>query len=183
MNGECWNKLYKIGFLKENNLRFSEGIIYEDIIWEIETLHLVEKIKFLNYSGYNYRYDRKGSIINSLKFIEIEKAYLKIMEKINEVINNKNKYILTQLQIERLELFRIELNIKLKEKIEYSEVKEKIDKYIHCNKKKIKFLRKDIQNILKIKNIKNINFFEPMYWIYGIYTLKVVLKLKKKGMR
>ena len=24
LNGECWNKLYKIGFLKENNLRFSE---------------------------------------------------------------------------------------------------------------------------------------------------------------
>ena len=71
----------------------------------------------------------------------------------------------------------------MKEKIEFSEIKEKLKEYIWNDKKDIKFLKKDIQDILKIKNIKNINFFEPMYWIYGIYTLKVVLKLKKKGMR
>lgn len=180
LNGECWNKLYKIEFLRENNLRFFEGIIYEDIIWEIETMHLVEKIKFYNYSGYNYRYDREGSIINTLKFSEIKKAYLKIIEKIDNILTKEMRYNLTKLQKKRLKLFKLELSLKLKEKIEFSEIKEKLKEYIWNDKKDIKFLKKDIQDILKIKNIKNINFFEPIYWIYGIYTLKVVLKLRKK---
>lgn len=180
LNGECWNKIYKRSFLIENKFKFYEGVIYEDIFWEIETIHLVKKIKFLNYCGYNYRYDREGSIINTLNILDIRKSYLKVIEKVDSILNNNSNFNLTKLQKKRLKLFRLELDLKLKEKVKFEELKEKLNEYIYEDINDIKFIRKDIQNILKIKSVEEINLFELEYWRFGIYSLKMILKLKKR---
>lgn len=86
----CWTKLYSHKFLKENNFKFIEGIIYEDMIWEIETVFKAQKIKYVPILGYYYREKRENSIINSPK----GKSHYISCNKINIEIENflkKNK--------------------------------------------------------------------------------------------
>ena len=40
----AWNKLYNVGFLKNNNLVFKENLLHEDILWSYQISLLAEKL-------------------------------------------------------------------------------------------------------------------------------------------
>lgn len=57
-----WNKLYRLDKLKQYNLRFMEGMAYEDIIFTAKALYYMDKIVTVPGTNYNYLI-RKNSIV------------------------------------------------------------------------------------------------------------------------
>lgn len=61
INVSVWNKLYKTDFLKENNINFIEGFIYEDLPFFFQTYTKAKKVTLLNDFLYVYRINSKNS--------------------------------------------------------------------------------------------------------------------------
>jgi len=57
----AWNKLIKINFLKKNNLSFKEGLLHEDVLWNIQVACYLKKMASIEEKTYFYRI-RKNSI-------------------------------------------------------------------------------------------------------------------------
>lgn len=79
LNIAC-NKAYKLSFLLENNISFSDGY-YEDIYYNYKVIFLASSITVTPYVGYKYR-QRPGSILNSKsdKHKDITKQYRRLYE-------------------------------------------------------------------------------------------------------
>ena len=90
-----YTKLYKRKFLEENNIKFINVNIGEDICFNIQANVLAKKVKIIDYVGY-YWYTNLQSISNTshkdIKNLEIERmlnySYNKVKEK--NAINEKN---------------------------------------------------------------------------------------------
>lgn len=68
---EAWymmsvNKLYRLAFLKENGLKFREGIIFEDELWSFQVACTAQKIGVVGRETYVYKL-REGSITTADK--------------------------------------------------------------------------------------------------------------------
>lgn len=152
INGECWNKVYKTSFIRENNLKFPEGMIYEDMFWEIDTLHFVKRVKLIDFTGYTYRCDREGSIINTFK-LEKEKITCQNLVKKIDYFLKENEDILKEIQKYRLILFKIYIQVIMNDEIEFKNIESELDKIRYFINDEIEFLilREDIQRILKNK--------------------------------
>lgn len=61
----AWNKLIRKSFIKENDLYFDEGIVWEDAAWVFKLMCSSPRVATLNLKTYMYRY-RAGSIMNTL---------------------------------------------------------------------------------------------------------------------
>ena len=53
----CWNRI----FLINNNIKFSENVIYEDVYFSFAGIALSKTYKFTNYITHNYTRERLGS--------------------------------------------------------------------------------------------------------------------------
>lgn len=180
INGECWNKIYKTKFIKENNFKFPEGLIYEDIFWEIDTIHTVKKISFIDFNGYIYRSDRDGSIVNTIKLEKAKNSCENIIEKIKYFLK-KHETNLQEIQKYRLILFRVYIQVIMNERIEFKEIEKELDKIESFlqNKQEFLILKKDIQRILKGKSLRNINFKKLLFWRKRIYNYNVIRRILK----
>lgn len=61
-----WNmmaqsKLYRIAFIREQGLRFKEGLIHEDELWSLQVACLAKSLRAVNHIAYNY-FIREGSL-------------------------------------------------------------------------------------------------------------------------
>lgn len=83
----AWSKLYRTDFLITSNLRFKEGLIYEDILWGFEIACLASSIYLLNKSTYKYRY-REGSITHPLDYGIYIDALKLIVTEMGEFVAN-----------------------------------------------------------------------------------------------
>ena len=61
----AWNKLYKRSLM--GNLRFPEGMLFEDIVYTTKLLAKSKRSVYINKAYYNYIFDRSDSIMNSKK--------------------------------------------------------------------------------------------------------------------
>lgn len=59
-----WNKLYKTTFLRENDIQFTNGRIYEDSFFFLQLIYHTNKCAFLENITYKYR-QHKDSIMNA----------------------------------------------------------------------------------------------------------------------
>lgn len=186
------NKIYKLDFLKRNNIKFLEGVIHEDRLWCLEVLYKTDNIKVSNIIGYNYRVNRKGSIIyesNNVKDL-LKKSYekeslLKIMEKMEEITKIKYLSIEEVLKI-KFEIERIR-NIK-DGYINYLNIKKDLEIYFKSNKVRQNFeiLRKELRELLetrRVKKIKNIKFLEYTLLINKVYNYKVFRRVFLKKIK
>lgn len=57
-----WNKIYKLEKIRKNNLRFKEGVFYEDIIFTPQALYSLEKLVAVPQTFYYY-WKTKNSIV------------------------------------------------------------------------------------------------------------------------
>lgn len=60
----AWNKIYKTSMVKENNIEFEEGHIYEDVPFAIKTLYYSKSVVSTPETSYHY-IEHKKSTINS----------------------------------------------------------------------------------------------------------------------
>lgn len=178
----CWTKLYRREFIEKNRFRFIEGIIYEDINWEIETIFYAKKIKYIPLLGYYYRTSRKGSIINSKKE-EVHKNSCRIIKKrIEEFIKSNydklSKFFLGSLLLE-MERMKCEYQDKSIKIWDASRIFYKYFFYYSISKKgKIRILNDYItllDSVYCYKKNKNI--------LFQIYFFKAMRKIMMKYFR
>ncbi len=60
-----WNKIYRHDFLLDNNIKFQEGFIYEDLPYSMETFIKAQKINIVNENLYFYRQNRRFSTMKN----------------------------------------------------------------------------------------------------------------------
>jgi len=92
-----WGKLYKASFLYDNDIKFLKTPIGEDVYFNLQANTLTEKIKIIDYAGYNWYYNgasvtntitNKIKKINIVKLLDTHYGILKEKNSINE--NNKD---------------------------------------------------------------------------------------------
>ena len=110
-----WNKLYKTKLIKDNNIKFVEGIKYEDAPFVAEALDKANKIAKLN-SCLNYYVIHGNSettvrdkrIFDILKIVDMIRIYFKNKKYMKETVDNLTVKILTNYTIQQ----RCQENIK-----------------------------------------------------------------------
>ena len=95
MNSVVCNKLYKSKFIKENNLRFKEGVVAEDAIFSTYCYTHTEKGYFIKDVVYNYRQNEENASVStsgSKEFFRKSNEAYKIIFKNFEETDNINFY-------------------------------------------------------------------------------------------
>lgn len=85
-----WGKLYKKDFLKQNNIKFENCKIGEDVIFLMNALSYTKKVEVISYAGYN-NYRNTSSIsrnINKNKKTRNKMIYM--LKNIDDKINKDN---------------------------------------------------------------------------------------------
>lgn len=160
-----YNKIYKNSLLKENNILFPEGLIFEDEKFFYDTYLRSKRISIVNEFLYYYRINRKGSTVDTIKendFTDIIPISKFIRETFKKT-NNYNDYkILLSNRFIHLQLARFtQTSEKYKEKFfkllksDLEDVLE--DKTIYDNLESDVKLRVD-----KILNSENLKEFEKL---------------------
>lgn len=92
-----WNKLYKLKFIRDNDLRFlPEYPIYEDIIFAARMLKVAKKIVVNNNCYYTYYVRSSGSLISKYVdgyFDSVTKFYKCAISYCRQYENNKSQLI------------------------------------------------------------------------------------------
>ena len=107
----AWNKIYHSGFIKENNIKFSEGQIYEDVMFAIKALYYSNKI--ISVHGTKYHYIEHENSLTKYKDKTGEKEHdlVKAYSELQEFCNSKNIEIPERLNYYTKENFGFILNL------------------------------------------------------------------------
>lgn len=107
----AWNKIYQSGFIKENNIKFSEGQIYEDVMFAIKALYYSNKI--ISVYGTKYHYIEHENSLTKYKDKTGEKEHdlIKAYSELQEFCNSKNIEISERLNYYTKENFGFILNL------------------------------------------------------------------------
>lgn len=107
----AWNKIYHSRFIKENNIKFSEGQIYEDVMFAIKALYYSNKI--ISVYGTKYHYIEHENSLTKYKDKTGEKEHdlIKAYSELQEFCNSKNIEISERLNYYTKENFGFILNL------------------------------------------------------------------------
>lgn len=83
-NFSAWNKVISLKWLKENNIMFIEGLIYEDLLFVLSLCKSAKKIAVSSEYTYNYII-RKNSITSNISETNINKQYSSILYNIDQL--------------------------------------------------------------------------------------------------
>jgi glycosyltransferase involved in cell wall biosynthesis len=84
-----WNKIFSVNFLLQNNIKFIENIIYEDIPFFWSTTLLANSIYYIKTSLYSYNY-RTTSIMNTKLTIHKAKYIIISMSNVKKFLISNN---------------------------------------------------------------------------------------------
>ena len=82
---DAWGKLFRTNFIRENNLYFQEGYLYESIYFTGVLIFLAKKVYYLKEELYFY-WQNEQSIMHYAYNIENEKHFISLMDKLNETL-------------------------------------------------------------------------------------------------
>lgn len=94
-----WNKLYRTDIIQNNNIRFKDIMISEDIEFNKEYIDFCNKIYIDELCYYHYIREREGSITTKYKEnlfemrVEEHKEFIKYFNKINLYSNEAEEYV------------------------------------------------------------------------------------------
>lgn len=160
-----YNKLYKTTLLKENNILFPEGLIFEDEKFFYDTYLRAKRVSIVDEFLYYYRINRKGSTVDTIKdndFSDIVPISKLIRETFKETDNYEDYKILLSNRFIHLQLARFtQTSQKYKEtffNLLKSDLEEVLaDRTIYDNLESDVKLRVD-----KIINSESLNEFEKL---------------------
>lgn len=107
----AWNKIYHSEFIKENNIKFSEGQIYEDVMFAIKALYYSNKIISVYGTKYHYIEHENSLTKYKDKTGEKEQDLIKAYSELQEFCNSKNIEIPERLNYYTKENFGFILNL------------------------------------------------------------------------
>lgn len=86
-----WFYFYRLNFLKENNILFLEGYVYEDNLFTIKTLHANGRISFLKEKLVFHRFNNQSTTGKKITNYKVE-SLIQCQQSINEFyLLNRNK--------------------------------------------------------------------------------------------
>ncbi|MDD5979974.1 MAG: glycosyltransferase [bacterium] len=166
-NPSACNKLIKKDLFIKNNLKFKEGIYYEDLMLMPILIKYTNKIDFINKNLYNY-YIRSDSITNKINYNKKMNSIFIIVEELYKELNDNYKEEIEFLYIEHL-LRNASLRY-----IDYKKY-DKINNIINLMKDKYKFWYKNIY----FKKYYNIKQKIMCYLIYN-KKFKIIKIIRKR---
>ena len=96
-----WAKIYQKDFIVKNNLKFLDNNIGEDVYFNLIAMFLANKVRILDYVGYNWFYNNKSvSNTKQRKFEEID-----VFKFLNSCYDELKKRKLIQNNYHTLELY------------------------------------------------------------------------------
>lgn len=107
----AWNKIYHSEFIKENDIKFSEGQIYEDVMFAIKALYYSNKIISVYGTKYHYIEHENSLTKYKDKTGEKEQDLVKAYSELQEFCNSKNIEIPERLNYYTKENFGFILNL------------------------------------------------------------------------
>ena len=135
-----FNKIYKSSLLKENNIYFPEGLIFEDEKFFYDIYLRSKRVSIVDEPLYYYRINRKGSTVDISKnnnYIDIIPIFKQIRETFKETGNYDDYKILLANRFIHLEFARFtETSHEYKEKF-------------------FNLMKEDLNDVLKDSEIKN----------------------------
>lgn len=84
----AWNKLYRTYFIRNNNLRFKEGLLHEDNLWSFMVACLASSMYCVNCITYIYVNNRLGSITNKETKKEAADSFITIIKAMSLFVEN-----------------------------------------------------------------------------------------------
>ena len=84
-----WNKIYKTKFLKRNNVKFVEGLNFEDTVFCVETLLNADRLSIIKQPLVFYRKNSITSYSHSSKHDEKKLDFFKIFKLEEKIIKEK----------------------------------------------------------------------------------------------
>ena len=183
-----WNKMYKRNFLIENNIKFIEGIIFEDIPFNFYSLFLSNRVKYVEETYYYYRAKRKNSILNTLNEEKSLKAYNKINIKLENFPLVQLEDIFSKLRAYIWKIYYVSQEAKYREnELTLETVIKFISRIQTENKKLNKFekeiLSDDLRIILENKMFWRVNIFDSFYWENNLFTKKAFRRIMERKIK
>lgn len=87
----AWLTIHKRSVLINNSLKFTEGIIHEDLDFSFRSFTIYDNVYYINENLYYYRKNRLGSIMNDgSRKLKSLKSYIRINEVWNDFISKFN---------------------------------------------------------------------------------------------
>lgn len=84
---EVWDDLYRLDFLKENNLCFEKGLLHEDELFTPLAMLSAKRVKLIQSNKYVYR-QREGSIMSNKPNINHINSWYFIINKFKSLYNS-----------------------------------------------------------------------------------------------
>lgn len=176
-----WGKLYKAKFLKDNDIKFLKTPIGEDIYFNLQVNTLTEKIKIINYTGYNWYFNGvsvTNTISNKIKGIDI----INLLNTHYGVLKEKNS--INEKNYDIIQVYFILLVIQFLQWLSYDCTYKEISKYYDLlfdwlklnfpNYKKVNYWRLTKGDRLKIRLIissvmiaNKLHIGKFMVYVYG----------------
>lgn len=97
----AWNKLYKADFLHKHEIRFSEGIFFEDLTFFYQAMLQAERLRFVRKALYSNRKERDGATT----FVQGGRVFdaITAMTQLEQFLTTQPEYTVLH---ERFEAFR-----------------------------------------------------------------------------
>ncbi|MGN1327952.1 MAG: glycosyltransferase [Clostridia bacterium] len=123
-----WAKIYRKEYILKNDIKFLSNNIGEDIYFNIQALLISEKIKIINYVGYNWFYNTKSVSNTTHKNLKKLNVFY-LLDSCYEAIKAKgilqNKYQLLEMYFIRYIIWYLMYTTK---KAKYKDISEEYDK-------------------------------------------------------
>ena len=176
---EVCNKIYKRSFLMENNIKFIEGIVLEDVPFNFYSLFLTNKVKYVDKAYYYYRIKRENIILNTLNNEKILNAYNKINIKLHNFSEIDLNGAFSKLRVYIWKIYYISQEKKSKkEKLELTiitEFEERLKKnYKSLSLIEKEILKEDLRTILHNRMFWEIKIFDSFYWKNKILCCRLI---------
>lgn len=102
----AWAKIYRLSYIKNNEIYFLDSNIGEDIHFTIQAVTLTDKIKIISYTGYNWYYNEESVSNTSHKSLDNNLEFDYLLDSIYNKLHNKDIEF-----DELIEYYLIKLNI------------------------------------------------------------------------
>lgn len=146
-----WAKIYKKNYLIKNNINFLQSNIGEDVFFNLKAMNFSDRIKIIDYVGYNWFYNTK-SVSNTIQKNITKLDVYKLLNSSYNMLKNaeilEKKYELIMTYFTRYIIWLLSFSVK---------------------GMKFKIISKEYENLFKwletkfpeYKKNKNITFFKP----------------------
>lgn len=84
-----WAKIYKTEYLKENDIEFLDNNVGEDVYFNLQAMLLTDKIKIIDYIGYNWFYNTK-SVSNTIQKDIRQMQVYELLNNCYDILVRKN---------------------------------------------------------------------------------------------